>query len=411
MSTVVLVTTAAFASVGASSVASAQTLGSAFTYQGTFADNGAPASGTYDFEFALYTVASGGTAVQTVTKAGVAVNGGLINTSIDFGAQTYNGQVKWVEVHVRPTGGGGYTTLSPRQALTAAPYAMGLPMPFQRVVNTGSAASFQITNADGGNAIAGIVGSASGFSAVTGSSPAGPGVNGDSTSSAGVRGTSVQSDGVRGLSTNGTGVHGVGSTGVWAEGGLLATDNISCNSGGSCQSVVNINNAAVGNMIIANAAGTDVFRVNGNGGVFANGGFQASGADLAEHVPSAGRLEAGDVVEIDAENGGAFQLSSRSNSTAVAGVISTKPGVTLNGSMSEDEKARGLSRLALSGRVPVKATAENGAIHAGDLLVSSSRPGHAMRAPESPRAGTVIGKAMQKLDSDSGEIEMLVMLR
>jgi hypothetical protein len=70
-----------------------------------------------------------------------------------------------------------------------------------------------------------------------------------------------------------------------------------------------------------------------------------------------------------------------------------------------------MPRLALAGRVPVKVTAENGAIHAGDLLVSSSRPGHAMRAPESPRAGTVIGKAMKELDADAGEIEMLVMLR
>jgi hypothetical protein len=34
-----------------------------------------------------------------------------------------------------------------------------------------------------------------------------------------------------------------------------------------------------------------------------------------------------------------------------------------------------------------------------------------MRAPANPRAGTVIGKAMQPLDRGSGEIEMLVMLR
>jgi hypothetical protein len=59
----------------------------------------------------------------------------------------------------------------------------------------------------------------------------------------------------------------------------------------------------------------------------------------------------------------------------------------------------------------VKATSENGPIRAGDLLVSSSRPGRAMRAPATPAPGTVIGKAMQKLDRDSGEIEMLVMLR
>jgi hypothetical protein len=311
---------------------------------------------------------------------------------------------------------------------------MGLPMPFQRVVNTGSATSFQIQNDDGGPAIVGINPSpTSTFAGVRGVAPAGAGVQGESSTAGGIGvngensvGTGLRGhsggagDGVRGVSTSGTGVsgfganygvHGVGSTGVWAEGGLIATDSISCNVGGSCQSVVNIHDDTIGNLIIASAGtpSTDVFRVNGNGTVFANGGFQASGADLAEHVPSVAKLQAGDVIEIDAENGGTFQLSSHSNSTAVAGVISTRPGVTLNG--SEDEKNIGLSRLALSGRVPVKATSENGPIRAGDLLVSSSKPGRAMRAPESPRAGTVIGKAMQKLDYDSGEIEMLVMLR
>jgi hypothetical protein len=401
----------ACALLGTAGSATAQSLGSAITYQGTFADAGVPANGSYDFEFALFTVASAGTAVQTVTKTGVAVSGGLINTLVDFGAQTYNGQVKWIEVHVRHAGSGSYTTLAPRQALTAAPYAMGLPMPFSRVVNTGSAPSFKIENADGGNAIAGVVSTNSGFSAISGTSPAGPGVNGDSTTSAGVRGTSTSSDGVRGLGA--VGVHGVGNTGVWAEGGLLATDSISCNSAGSCQSVMNIRNDTIGNLIIASSGtpSTDVFRVNGNGSVFANGDYNAGGADVAEYVPFSERLEPGDVVEIDEDNGQSFRLSSHPNSHSVGGVISTRPGVSLNTTTAEESAAKGMPRLALSGRVPVKATSENGPIRAGDLLVSSSRPGRAMRAPATPAPGTVIGKAMQKLDRDSGEIEMLVMLR
>jgi hypothetical protein len=411
VSRLVLATLVACASIGASSIASAQTLGSAITYQGTFADGGVAANGNYDFEFVLFTVASGGTPLQIVTKTGIAVSGGLINTSVDFGAQTYNGSVRWVEVHVRPAGGGAFTTLAPRQALTAAPFAMGLPMPFQRVVATGAAPSFQIENADGGNAIAGIISTNSGFSAVTGTSPAGPGVNGASTTSAGVRGTSTSSDGVRGLGT--IGVHGVGSTGVWAEGGLLATDSISCNTAGSCASVMNIRNDTIGNLIIASSGtpSNDVFRVNGNGSVFANGDYNAGGADVAEYVPFSEKLEPGDVVEIDEDNGQAFRLSSRPNSHSVGGVISTKPGVSLNTTTAEESSAKGMPRLALSGRVPVKATTENGRIRAGDLLVSSSKPGHAMRAPQTPAPGTVIGKAMQSLDDATGNIEMLVMLR
>jgi hypothetical protein len=411
MRTSTLTALVACALLGTAGSATAHSLGSAITYQGTFADAGVPANGSYDFEFALFTVASAGTAVQTVTKTGVAVSGGLINTLVDFGAQTYNGQVKWIEVHVRHAGSGSYTTLAPRQALTAAPYAMGLPMPFSRVVNTGSAPSFKIENADGGNAIAGVVSTNSGFSAISGTSPAGPGVNGDSTTSAGVRGTSTSSDGVRGLGA--VGVHGVGNTGVWAEGGLLATDSISCNSAGSCQSVMNIRNDTIGNLIIASSGtpSTDVFRVNGNGSVFANGDYNAGGADVAEYVPFSERLEPGDVVEIDEDNGQSFRLSSHPNSHSVGGVISTRPGVSLNTTTAEESAAKGMPRLALSGRVPVKATSENGPIRAGDLLVSSSRPGRAMRAPATPAPGTVIGKAMQKLDRDSGEIEMLVMLR
>ena len=164
-------------------------------------------------------------------------------------------------------------------------------------------------------------------------------------------------------------------------------------------------------MIVATSNADNTFRVSRLGSVYATSGYNTGGADLAEHVPAIGHLQAGDVVEIDTANGEMFQLSSRSNSTSVAGVISTKPGVTLNSVVSAKEITDDTPRLALSGRVPVKVTAENGAIRAGDLLVSSSQPGRAMRAPATPQAGTVIGKAMQKLDRNSGEIEMLVMLR
>ncbi|MGH7785823.1 MAG: hypothetical protein ACRERC_03095 [Candidatus Binatia bacterium] len=61
--------------------------------------------------------------------------------------------------------------------------------------------------------------------------------------------------------------------------------------------------------------------------------------------------------------------------------------------------------------MPVKATAANGAIRPGDLLVASATPGHAMRGPANPAAGTVIGKALGPLAAGVGVTEMLVMLR
>jgi hypothetical protein len=144
--------------------------------------------------------------------------------------------------------------------------------------------------------------------------------------------------------------------------------------------------------------------------VFASG-YNTGGADVAEYVPSSQTLEPGDVVAIDSDAGSSFRLADVANSTDVAGVISTQPGLTMNTSEADEKAAAHEPRLALTGRVPVKATAENGAIRPGDLLASSSTPGHAMRAPEDPRPGTVIGKAMQALDGGRGEIEMLVMLR
>ncbi|HET6545138.1 MAG TPA: hypothetical protein VFG55_00145 [Rhodanobacteraceae bacterium] len=105
--------------------ASADPLGSDFTYQGQLTDAGTPANGSYDFEFALYTSASGGVAVDTLDMPALAVSGGLVNASLDFTDVPYDGQALWVELRVRPTGsGGGYTTLDPRQALSAAPYAL-----------------------------------------------------------------------------------------------------------------------------------------------------------------------------------------------------------------------------------------------------------------------------------------------
>ena len=66
--------------------------------------------------------------------------------------------------------------------------------------------------------------------------------------------------------------------------------------------------------------------------------------------------------------------------------------------------------VALAGRVPVKVDAWYGSIQVGDLLTSSPTPGHAMRADD-PRPGTVIGKALEALESGTGKISVLVMLR
>ena len=107
----------------------AETVGSGFTYQGYLTDGGSPANGTYDFEFRLYDDPDTGTQVgSTVTVDDKTVTDGLFMVELDFGSGAFNGEARYLEIGVRPGGStGAYTTLSPRQPLTATPFALSLP--------------------------------------------------------------------------------------------------------------------------------------------------------------------------------------------------------------------------------------------------------------------------------------------
>lgn len=67
--------------------------------------------------------------------------------------------------------------------------------------------------------------------------------------------------------------------------------------------------------------------------------------------------------------------------------------------------------LAVVGIVPVKVNNINGEINPGDLLVASDMPGYAMKAKKKTINGTVIGKALESLEGDTGLIKMLVVLQ
>jgi len=101
-------------------------LGTAFTYQGRLTDGDVPAEGSYDLRFILYDAAIGGAQVgSTVLKEDVPVEDGYFASQLDFGAGAFTGQARYLEVSVRPGDSTDtHTTLSPRQPLTAAPYAL-----------------------------------------------------------------------------------------------------------------------------------------------------------------------------------------------------------------------------------------------------------------------------------------------
>ncbi len=199
----------------------------------------------------------------------------------------------------------------------------------------------------------------------------------------------------------GYGVMGIGSSGVYARGNRVGVEI----DGHSGDLIVGYRPQ------VGSTAFENVFRVDNNGRGFFNGGTQQGGADVAEFITSRDALHLGDVIEIDPNYPGQFRIATIPNSTSVAGVISSDPGVTLGAKNAAASMTNTGSKLALIGRVPVKVSAENGPIGPGDLLVALSTPGHAMRAPTNPVSGTVIGKALGRLDKGIGIIEMLVMLR
>ncbi|MCH8127027.1 hypothetical protein IIC38_13865 [candidate division KSB1 bacterium] len=147
------------------------------------------------------------------------------------------------------------------------------------------------------------------------------------------------------------------------------------------------------------------------GDVFAAGAFIPGGADLAERIDVSEPVEPGDVVELDPGKPEHYRKA-RGNSKFIAGVITTEPGFILGNNPEEMETAEDSSRymLALMGRVPVKATSENGPIRPGDLLTISNKPGFAMLCVDIEKCdGAIIGKALEGLESGEGLILVLVM--
>jgi hypothetical protein len=173
-------------------------------------------------------------------------------------------------------------------------------------------------------------------------------------------------------------------------------------------------NASGGNLYLGMTNTVHKFRVDTNGAVYADGGFLASGADFAESVSVRGErslYKPGDLLEIASGAHRTLALSHSPYSTRIAGIYSTKPGV-LGSPHAIDEKVEGEVPLAIVGIVPCNVTAENGAIHEGDLLVASSRPGFAMKGTDRSRlVGAVVGKALESLPKGTGSIQVLVTLQ
>jgi len=137
------------------------------------------------------------------------------------------------------------------------------------------------------------------------------------------------------------------------------------------------------------------------------------GGDYAEDIRASGgkdTYEPGDVLVLAPGDNSDIQKSVEPYSTMVAGIFATKPGVV--GRRDAVAKSTNNIPMAMVGVVPTKVSTENGSIRKGDLLVTSSTPGYAMKGTDRGRMlGAVIGKAMAALDSGPGVIEVLVTLQ
>jgi hypothetical protein len=100
--------------------------GTAFVYQGQLNAAGAPVNGYYDLSFGLYQTASGGTPTAgPITLSATPVSNGLFSATIDFGPGYFDGTPYWLEIGARTNNSNlPFSILTPRQALSAVPYAL-----------------------------------------------------------------------------------------------------------------------------------------------------------------------------------------------------------------------------------------------------------------------------------------------
>jgi hypothetical protein len=147
-------------------------------------------------------------------------------------------------------------------------------------------------------------------------------------------------------------------------------------------------------------------------GTIEGGNIKAKYQDMAEWVPSSEQLPTGTVVVLDSTKSNQVASSTLAYDTRVAGVISEQPGIALG------ESGAGKVLVATTGRVLVNVDATNNPIHIGDLLVTSDRPGVAMKSEpvnvggvQLHRPGTIIGKALEPLEKGKGEILVLLSLQ
>jgi hypothetical protein len=365
----------------------AATVNSRISYQGMLTEDGEPVTGFRNMAFLFFSDAACSAPAAEAIVNNVPVTDGLFSVELDVPQEVFWGQGTWLTVEI------GSTRLGCEEILPV-PYALSLrPSAVVRGGVASPSAVLQVHQSDPGSPAFGLYGS---------------GI------STGIYGLGVET-GVKGHSYG----HVGGRAGVWGNSemgvGVRATSNhnvgLWAGAGQYNQSIIE------GHQVDWEGASLNrVFAVHWDGEVYADGGYHCgkstncwvtgNPADFAEVLPVANDPAPGEVLVVGPE--GKLTRSTEPYQASVLGVYSTRPMYIGGG---ENLDRGGYAPLAVVGIVPVKVSAENGSIVPGDLLVSSSTPGHAMRPDANPPVGTVIGKALEGLDEGTGVIQMLVMLQ
>lgn len=176
-----------------------------------------------------------------------------------------------------------------------------------------------------------------------------------------------------------------------------------------------LGNGNVGIGTVPTAGSIYKLRVAGNvqvDGTLTGTSIVATYQDIAEWVPATEDLTPGTVVVLNTEAENQVMPSHQAYDTRVAGVVSGQPGITLGIAGAGQEK------IATTGRVLVDVDATKAPIRVGDLLVTSDTSGVAMRSEPMDiggrsfhQPGTIIGKALQPLESGRGSILVLLSLQ
>lgn len=442
--------TAATAVACVASMCNAQAgFGTAFMYQGVVTSAGAPVNGQADFQFSLWSAAQGGSqAGSTVAINAQTVVDGLIAVQLDFGLSAWSGQARWLQVAVRTSGGGAFETL-PRQFISPTPYAIrasglsgaqsvgigidnpGFPLTFASTTgpkislwgNSGNHFGFGIQNnlmqmytATNSSDIAFGFGSSAALTEtmrIRGNGNVGIGTA-----------TPTNRFHVRGegdvMALEGTTHAFIEYFPTAAAGGRKAyvgfpqggsVDFVLANEFTSGEIALMAARVGIGTMTptakldVAGVCRVDTLEID-------------AGADVAENfdIAPAGDVAPipGMVVRIDPNAEGKLAVSSSAYDKRVAGIISgagdVRPGMILG---QPGTIADGAMPVASVGRVWCYVDADaGGAVEAGDLLTTSTTPGHAMKAADAARApGCVIGKAMTSIKQGKGLVLVLVSLQ